>query len=165
MEETTGTGKWSRPGVPHKGWLCVNVEDLGEPTAVCAMCERQEIRYVHYMEHPNHPETLACGCVCAGKMAEDYEAARYRETLLRNAATRKKRWLSRTWRTSLKGNEFINTNDGYNVVVFSVAGSWSYFVKNRTTEEAFKPRRPFTSCGEAKLAAFDTLVWMKDSGH
>ena len=45
------TGKWSRVGVPHKGWTCVNVEDLGEPEAVCEMCEIQQIRYVHWMEH------------------------------------------------------------------------------------------------------------------
>jgi hypothetical protein len=24
-------GKWSMPSVPHKGWHCVDIEDLGEP--------------------------------------------------------------------------------------------------------------------------------------
>jgi hypothetical protein len=26
-----GTGKWREPGVPHKGWACSHIEDLGEP--------------------------------------------------------------------------------------------------------------------------------------
>lgn len=26
-------GKWSKAGVPHKGWHCVDIEDLGEPAA------------------------------------------------------------------------------------------------------------------------------------
>lgn len=66
--ETTSraTGKWSQPGVPHKGWTCLDIEDLGEPSATCEMCEAQEIRYVHHMEHPNYSGSLGCGCVCAG---------------------------------------------------------------------------------------------------
>ena len=163
MEETTGSGKWKQPGVPHKGWTCVNVEDLEEPSATCGMCERTEIRYAHYMEHPDYPDTLVCGCVCAGHMEEDYAGAQRRETVLRNSATRRKRWLSREWRTSAKGNDFLNTG-GYNIVVFGKGPKWSYFVKNRQTQVAFNPRRPFASSNEAKLAAFDTMIWMKESG-
>jgi hypothetical protein len=59
------TGKWTQAGVPHKGWTCVDIEDLGSPDHVCEMCEVQPVRYVHSMEHPNH-ETLRVGCVCAG---------------------------------------------------------------------------------------------------
>jgi hypothetical protein len=97
MAETTSkaTGKWSQPGVPHKGWTCVDIEDLGEPSAVCEMCETQEIRYVHHMEHPNYVGSLGCGCICAGRMEEDYEGARRREQAFRNAAGRRQRWLSR----------------------------------------------------------------------
>jgi hypothetical protein len=40
-------GKWSQAGVPHRGWSCVGVEDLGAPEATCEMCETQKIRYVH----------------------------------------------------------------------------------------------------------------------
>jgi hypothetical protein len=165
-DETAGTGKWKLPGVPHRGWHCVNVEDLGKPTQTCAMCERKEIRYVHYMAHADYHDILACGCFCAGRMAEDYDGARAREVMLRNAASRRRRWLSRQWRKSGKGNDFLNTADGYNVVVYpGGAAIWTYFVKNRTTEETFKPRRPFESNDSAKLAAFDTLIWMKNTGH
>jgi len=164
MEETTGSGKWKQPGVPHKGWSCVNIEDLEEPSAVCGMCERTEIRYVHYMEHPEYPETLACGCICAGHMEQDYEGARKRETLLKNGTARRKRWLSREWRTSAKGNDFLNA-DGYNVAVFRQGAGWSYSVKNKKTQYTLFPKRPFTSSDTAKLAGFDTMIWMKESGR
>ena len=45
-------GKWSQPGVPHKGWSCDHVVDLGiYERAICEMCEKQEIRFVHSMSH------------------------------------------------------------------------------------------------------------------
>ncbi|MBO1518817.1 hypothetical protein J3U76_04035, partial [Oceanisphaera sp. DM8] len=72
-------GKWSRSGVPHRGWHCVDIEDLGSPQVECGMCESQSIRYVHHMEHPAYPEVLEVGCVCAGHMEEDVAAARTRE--------------------------------------------------------------------------------------
>ncbi len=54
-------GKWSQLGVPHRGWTCVLVDDLGDLGSICEMCEVQEIRYVHHMQHPNYPDELA-GC-------------------------------------------------------------------------------------------------------
>lgn len=50
-----GRGKWSQRDVPHKGWTCVRVDDLGEPSVTCEMCEFQAIRYVHHMSHPEYP--------------------------------------------------------------------------------------------------------------
>jgi hypothetical protein len=38
------TGKWIQPGVPHKGWTCVDIEDLDAPDSICEMCEVQEER-------------------------------------------------------------------------------------------------------------------------
>ncbi|MQT13074.1 hypothetical protein [Segnochrobactrum spirostomi] len=68
-------GKWSMPGVPHKGWTCIDIEDLGAPDAVCEMCERQDIRYVPAMQHADYPEILHCGCICAGHMEANVERA------------------------------------------------------------------------------------------
>ena len=47
--------RWDQPGVPHKGWHCVDVVDLradGESAdetdyATCQMCGNEKIRYVH----------------------------------------------------------------------------------------------------------------------
>ncbi len=50
MTETDGPldvrrfGKWSVWGA-HRGWICIDIEDLGTPDtpdAVCEMCERQD---------------------------------------------------------------------------------------------------------------------------
>jgi hypothetical protein len=145
-------GKWSQPGVPHKGWSCDHIDDLGEPSAICETCETQEIRYVHFMEHPNYPEVLECGCVCAGHMEEDPIGARRREQEFRNISLRRRRWLTREWRTSYKGNSFLNV-DGYNVVVFPAGNGWRYRISGEDT--LVSP--PFPSQDAAKLQAFNTL--------
>jgi hypothetical protein len=110
-------GKWSQVGVPKKGWSCTYVEDLGAPDAVCEMCETQNIRYVHYMEHPDYAGSLGCGCVCAEKMEGDYVGPRRREAVLKASGARRKRWLSRKWKVSARGNPYLNT-DGFNITVF-----------------------------------------------
>lgn len=85
------SGKWSEPGVPHKGWICTGVTDMEEPIEVCGMCEARMIRYVHHMEHESYDGGLGVGCVCASNMEEDYEAAEKRERPLRAAASRRER--------------------------------------------------------------------------
>jgi hypothetical protein len=112
-----GRGKWSQRGVPHKGWRCVDIEDLGEPQIECEMCESQTIRYVHHMEHPDYPKVLEVGCVCAGHMEGDISAARTREASMKSRTGKRKRWLFRKWRLSSKGNHWIEA-DGYRVTVY-----------------------------------------------
>lgn len=54
-------GLWNVEGVPHKGWKCIGVADLGEYVAAdeeieyaqCEMCGKESIRYVHSMKHPD----------------------------------------------------------------------------------------------------------------
>jgi hypothetical protein len=118
------TGKWTQPGVPHKGWLCVDIEDLGEPDAVCEMCEVIVIRYVHYMTHEDYPETLGCGCICAGHMEEDLIGARARETAFKNSRARRKRWLFRKWRHSWHktDHQYLNV-DGFHVGIYPRRGN------------------------------------------
>lgn len=116
-------GKWSKQGVPKKGWICIGLEDLGEPATECEMCENQEIRYVHQMQHPNYPDILDCGCVCAGKLEENYAAASKRESDSKNLAQRRARWLTRKWKVSTNGNDYLKT-DGFHIVVFSNPGGW-----------------------------------------
>jgi hypothetical protein len=116
-------GKWSQAGVPHKGWSCVDTEDLGEPELTCQMCESRTIRYVHYMEHPQYPDVLQVGCICAGNMEGSVGTARLRETSMQSRAGKRKRWLSRKWRVSVKGNPWIKA-DGYRVTVYFQTGGW-----------------------------------------
>lgn len=80
-------GKWSRTDVPHKGWVCVGVSDLGRGNSTtCEMCEKVSIRYVHHMQHAEHPDILDAGCVCAGHMEGNYAAAKGRERAMQKEA-------------------------------------------------------------------------------
>lgn len=155
-----GSGKWSQPGVPHQGWSCTGIDDLGAPDAVCDMCETQSIRYVHYMEHPDYPDELGVGCVCAGHMERDYEAARHRERRIKNAAHRRRNWLHRKWKTSAKGNSYLNT-DGYNIVLYRQGHQWSGTITDRATGEKVNARRRYKTLDQAKLAAFDGMIFFK----
>ena len=47
-EVARATGKWRSPDVPHKGWECATVEDLGGLAAVCDMCEVMERAMVNF---------------------------------------------------------------------------------------------------------------------
>lgn len=154
-------GKWSQPGVPHSGWSCEAVDDLGSPSAICEMCETQEIRYVHTMSHPNYSEPLDVGCVCAERMENDCVGPRKREQALRNATGRRRRWLSRQWRTSAAGNAFLNT-DGFNITIFPNAdGSWGGRLLDQATDRERYSKRRHPSENAAKLAAFDAMIFLK----
>jgi hypothetical protein len=157
----TGTGKWRMPGVPQRGWTCEDIEDLAAPGFICEMCEVQEIRYVHTMWHPDYYETLRCGCICAGHMEQDLVAAKQREKIFKRRLSRRAHWLHRHWRTSGNGNAFLNTQDGFNVVVFQNGDTWgARFVDKETGYTRFS-QRPYYSESAAKLAAFDAITGYK----
>ncbi len=139
----------------------MGVEDLDAPEATCEMCEVQEIRYVHTMTHPNYAVELNVGCVCAEKMEDDYVRPRLREKALRSAAGRKKRWLSRKWKTSTRGNSYINT-DGFNITIYANrGGSWSGRIEERDTGRSVASKKQYPTEDAAKLGAFDGMVFLK----
>jgi hypothetical protein len=149
--------QWDQPGIPHKGWKCVDVVDLrggGESAdetdyATCEMCGNEKIRYVHVMEHADLENHFNVGCVCAEKMSDDYAGPRVRETRLRNRAARRTRWLQRKWRVSAKGNSFLNV-EGRNLGVYPTKTKrWGYRIDSQ-----FGPRT-YATKDEAKLALFD----------
>ena len=121
-------GKWSMPDVPHRGWDCVGLEDLGDLIGTCEMCETQSIRYVHHMEHPAYPHVLSVGRVCAGNMEEDYAGARHREQQAKSLPGRRSRWMKARWRQSPRGNLYINRN-GFNIVLYQRFDGWAYRIK------------------------------------
>lgn len=157
-----GWGKWSKPGVPHRGWTCVDIDPLSEgETIVCEMCERTQVRFVHYMEHPDYKETLRCGCVCAGHMEEDLVGAQRREANVRNAGARKARWLSRKgWRLSQKGNPYIRV-DGYHITVYSKGGGYKCVISKPAEDITHFGKRTFATEEAAQLATFDALEFLK----
>lgn len=163
-QKHTSRGKWSQPGVPHKGWTCVGIEDLEEPSQVCEMCETVEIRYAHQMEHPDYPTILSVGCVCAEHMEDDYVAPRQREKALRQSSRRRLNWHKRNWKLSDLGNLYLNT-DGLNLQIFPAnreSPGWKIAVVNRQSQHRQQGKKVYNSLDDAKRAAFDALMWAKD---
>ena len=149
--------KWDQKNIPHKGWSCQGVEDLGADVFVgeeieyesCQMCGQEKIRFVHIMEHNQYPDTLRVGCICAEKMSNDYIYPKQKERNLKNKALRRKKWLTRTWRVSEKGNEYLNIR-GYNIGVYKTKyGKWGWWV-----DQLFS-RKDYNTKDEAKLKLFD----------
>ena len=152
-----GRGKWSQPGVPHRGWLCVGTEDLGEPLITCEMCEFQTIRYVHVMEHPSYAEVLRVGCICAGHMEGDLAAARQREASLQSRAGKRKRWVNLKWKISRKGNPWI-VSDGHRITVRRRGPGWATTISARGGTWVHHSCETYPSQDDAKLAAFDYIT-------
>jgi hypothetical protein len=151
--------RWKDPSYPKDGWACVDVMDLGEATHECEMCGGERVRYVHVMHHPE-AGTCEAGCVCAGRMTGDLEAANAREQSLKNKAGRRSRWLTRKWKVSGKGNEFLSL-DGFNMTVFPnkwKPGKWSWSFDGKFSKEAY------ASSEEAKLALFEVYNQTLDTG-
>jgi len=142
-------GKWSEPGVPHKGWECIGIRDEGEPEHLCQMCESILCRYVHTMEHPDYADQLDVGCVCAGNMEEDLDAASRREERFKRTKTQRRRWLEREWKTSSAGNEYLNTR-GFNVVIFPQGEFWSGRALHRDSNQKMFARLRYRTAEQAK---------------
>jgi hypothetical protein len=81
-----GSGNWSRPGVPHRGWTCVDDYDAEDDLITCEMCETAQVRFVHVMTNPRWEGELRVGCYCAARMEEDGRAAELREAELKRRA-------------------------------------------------------------------------------
>lgn len=104
-----------RTDVPHAGWDNVRMTDLEPHRARCEMCGQPAIRFQHTMRHADGM-TLDVGCVCAGHMEANPEAATARDRKLRHAAVEpparrrraelaQRRWLD-DWKTSQRGNRW-----------------------------------------------------------
>lgn len=141
----------------------MGIEDMDEPCVTCEMCEWKVIRYVHYMQHPDYPEILGCGCICAGYMEGSLDRATARDATMKSRAGKRKRWLTRRWRTSNKGNEWLKAY-GYRVTIFLRSSGWASCVNDGLTDVPYFSRKDYPTEDEAKLAAFDLITHL-ESGH
>lgn len=132
--------EWNKLGIPHKGWKCIDVLDLGENTEKieeieyeqCEMCGNEKIRYVHVMEHPEYPETLHVGCVCAEKMSGDYDNPRKLENLLKNKANRRRNFNRIEWKFNPSRKSYSKKYKGeYITIVESKYGNFGVFFANQ----------------------------------
>ena len=139
---------WKRDDVPHSGWKCTGVTDLGAPVGVCEMCGHQIIRYVHHMVHPDY-RSLDVGCVCAGKMEGSIQAAKKREAEYKNSLSRKISFKKRKWNVSKSGNDYLKIDDHLIVLYRTRKGHWKYAIDSTFCEKIFRTK------DEAKDAAFN----------
>ena len=165
------TGKWAVPGVPHTGWRCINIKDLGErePRLKCEMCEVVAIRYVHEMQHGEYQDILYCGCVCAGHMEEDLVGAQAREKAFKASSSRREKWLARRWRYTVEYDSEGRLNNaesvkagGFDVSVWRRrdGSGWAAKVEHRDTGRRRYSERYYETMEAAKLAAFDAMIGM-----
>ena len=123
---------WKCDDVPHSGWSCVGISDLGEPAGICEMCGYQIIRYVHHMVHPAY-RSLDVGCICAGKMEGDVEKAKKRENDFKRKESRRNNFVKRKWKISKNGNQYLKIKD-HVVVLFRHKNGrdWMYSIDSNS---------------------------------
>jgi len=140
---------WQQEGVPHKGWTCFDMVDLGMGNyESCGMCGNERIRFVHYMRHDEH-ESVQVGCVCAEKMSGDYLNPKQRERDLRNRAKRRQTWSKQEWFVSKKGNDCLKFK-GVIVCIYKTRDS-----KFKVMVDDYFDNAVFNSIDRAKANAFD----------
>lgn len=148
--ENDSDNLWKHDNVPRSGWRCTGITDLGEPAGICGMCGYQVIRYVHHMVHDDYSRSIGAGCVCAGKMEGDIEAAKKREQEFKNKQNRLETLVTRKWKRSKNGNEYLKIKD-HIVVLLYRNGDWSYSVDSEFSKESYSTR-------EAALTAVFEII-------
>ena len=140
---------WNQQGVPHRGWKCIDVVDLGSGNSEsCEMCGNENVRFLHYMEHPEHAVIVA-GCICAEKMSGDYINPRKLEKTLHNRAKRRETFMRGTWSISAKGNSYIRFKGTLLTVYRTQMGHYGIISCSERCPIFFK------SVEDAKIASFD----------
>ncbi len=143
---------WKRDDVPHEGWICTGIIDLGEPVGTCRMCGHQIIRYVHIMKHPDYYRTIGAGCVCAGRMEGDPDAARERENAFKNRQSRRETFLRMPLKRSRNGHEYLKYKGEIITVLEDKFKKGQYKTVLRNQYSASYPTK-----AEALADAFDSI--------
>jgi hypothetical protein len=105
--------------MPHLGWRCIEIADLGKADFVCEWCAQAIVRYVHMLEHEDYFEFIRAGSCRAGHLTSDEIGARVRERTFKLARARREKWLTSAWTRAADGRLFLNRS-GVNLSVFPV---------------------------------------------
>ena len=147
---------WLRKDVPHHGWECVAVIDLGAPVGICRMCGKQIIRYVHVMKHPNYYRTIGAGCVCAGKMQQDIAKAREREKQFKAWENRRANFVKRYIQRYLEHpvqNMRLDERSELKIVIHTIPGGYCY-----TENTGFEASQVYSTLEEILMAIYDIII-------
>jgi hypothetical protein len=160
---------WDQKDVPHKGWICIEMIDLGEDLEdldaesrqdyyeQCQMCSREGIRYVHVMEHENYSQNLRVGSKCAENMADDYINPKSREKELRNKHNRRRNFLSKEWSHRSNGNHTIKYKGYHFTIVTSKFNKHEYGVYFLKQKNWIYKGKKISTMHTARLVAFDLM--------
>lgn len=164
--------EWNKRGIPHKGWECADVLDLGEGAnsiedieyEKCEMCGNEKIRYVHIMRHPEYDRELRVGCVCAEKMSGDYETPREMERLLKRKASRRRNFNRVEWVFNPSKKTYSKKYKGqYITLIESKYGNWGiYFADKRIWSYREKKILTFKLAEELAFEIFDKYHTTKE---
>ncbi|OWZ92845.1 hypothetical protein B9J07_13605 [Sinorhizobium sp. LM21] len=83
------------------------------------------------MEHPDYPESLECGCICAGAMEENPRRAHERELYARRHDRFDKR---KGWK-KLESGSYLLKVDRYAILAFRRGDGWKLRVEHSRTKE------------------------------
>ena len=144
---------WKRRDVPHSGWTCEGIVDLGGPYGVCRMCGYQIIRYVHIMKHPNYWRRIGAGCVCAGRMQEDVAQAREREKSFKAWQARRDAFI-RKYMQLIQLHQMQSTPIMQNNISIEIISTshGRYFYRSKG-----KPSKEYPDLKEVLIAAYNIL--------
>lgn len=133
--------EWNKRGIPHKGWICIDVLDLREEAdsaqefeyAQCEMCDKEKLRFVHVMKHPEYPDILNVGCICAEKMSDDYINPSKMENELRKKASRRSNFKRVEWNFNRIKNTYSKKYRGENITIMKsrYGNNWGVLFANK----------------------------------
>lgn len=156
-------GLWAEPGVPHLGWECRDVEILdADRRETCQMCGVQQIRFIHCMWHPTHPETLRCGCDCAGYMSGDMDGARTTQAQAEGkvAALERLKDVTLDWRQSYTGNLWFKRRGWRGTAFLNRNKRWGFAVTDPTGATNWGPRYGYPTQTDAVREATAAFIAM-----
>ncbi|HEY5792666.1 MAG TPA: hypothetical protein VIS74_05165 [Chthoniobacterales bacterium] len=119
---------------------------------ICEFCGKEQIRFVHYLQHPDWKDTIAVGRICASDLSGDPKADSA-ERRLRNLAKRRANFLKlKSWKTSAKGNVWIEYQDHHIIVIKCRNGKFTLRIDGEAGKLFFPDRHT------AMLRAFDVVM-------
>ncbi|MDQ6755319.1 MAG: hypothetical protein M3004_00130 [Bacteroidota bacterium] len=159
---------WNIPGIPHKGWILMDVIDVREEGQsewetdyeTCMMCGNERIRYIHLVEHKEVAEEFRVGCICAERMTNDYVNPKHREKKLRNKSVRRTNWIQKEWKVSRKGSYYFK-KDEHILTIFLDKKSNDY---KCVIDKTFGTKL-YKTLSEAKAHLFNKIEDMREKGQ
>lgn len=151
---TSSEYRWDKPGMPHKGWVYLDVIDTGDYEEICECCGKESIRFLHEIKHEDYAQ-LSVGCKCAEKLCNDYVQPKKRERLKQSYAKVKDKWLNGEWKEAkYTGNSYkVAFNHIMTIFYHEKDKCWKFSVANRATDEVFFSDK-YIERHEAKAALF-----------